>query len=120
MAIALNIAAKMTVTAGGVPILTPVFSQSVTPSDQNTFTGTPTIGTSAQLLDLGNVTSPGYVLIANLDATNYVEIDLATGMNVWPQKILPGGLIVLQPQSATLYAKAHTAPVGIYISATSR
>lgn len=117
MAIALNVTAKLSVNTGSTNISAPTFNQSVTPAGQNVFTAVQTIGTSSEIINVGDVTTIGYVLITNLDATNYVEIDNATGINVWPQKIKAGGFIILQPQSATLYAKANTGSVDIFISA---
>lgn len=38
------------------------------------------VGTSEEQLDFGAVATPGYALIKNLDATNYVEIRAGTGV----------------------------------------
>lgn len=38
------------------------------------------IGTSEEQLDFGEVVTPGYCLIVNRDATNYVELRPATGV----------------------------------------
>ena len=37
------------------------------------------VGTSEEPMILGDFTSPGFVIIKNLDATNYVEIKTGTG-----------------------------------------
>ena len=77
-----------------------------------------TIGTTAEALafgDLANLT--GGLLLKNNDATNYVEIDSASAMDKFPQKILPGKFIFLASQTLTIYAKANTAPISLSISA---
>ncbi len=66
------------------------------------------IGTGAETLNLGDVSTIGYTLIWNLDATNYVEIDSANSFDKFPQKIPAGKCIILAPQTTTIYAKANT------------
>lgn len=77
------------------------------------------IATSATAIDLGNISgAPKKLLIVNLDPTNYVEIDSANTFDKFPQKILPGGdVILLSPQTGTIYGKANTAAVLINIVA---
>ena len=58
----------------------------------------------AQGADLG---TPGYVLIINLDSTNYVEVGSTTG--VYDIKLKAGELSLHRHNSATIYAKANTA-----------
>ena len=58
----------------------------------------------AQGADLG---TPGYVLLKNLDATNYVEVGSTTG--VYDIKLLAGEVAIYRHNSATIYAKANTA-----------
>lgn len=41
--------------------------------------GTQTVGTSEEALAKGDITTPGYVFIRNLDATNFVKVRGATG-----------------------------------------
>ncbi len=90
---------------------------SVTQSGSNTAVLTQNIATSATQITLGNVSGvPPALLIRNLDATNYVEVDANTSFNGFPQKILPGAAILLAPEIATIYAKAHTTAVLVEIS----
>ena len=70
---------------------------------------TQTIGTSAELLDLGDITTPGMVLIFNNDEDNYVTIrGSSTGddlIKIMPQELSgPWRLGVTAP-----YAIANTA-----------
>lgn len=68
------------------------------------------VGTSeeelAQGADLGTL---GYVLILNLDSTNYVEVGSTTG--VYDIKIQAGEFACYRHNSATVYAKANTSAV---------
>ena len=66
------------------------------------------IGTSEEVLAQGaDLGTPGYVLVINLDATNYVEIGSTTG--VYDIKLLAGEPALYRHNSATIYAKANTA-----------
>ena len=58
----------------------------------------------AQSADLG---TPGYMLVKNLDSTNYVEIGSTTG--VYDIKLKAGEVALYRHNSATVYAKANTA-----------
>lgn len=73
------------------------------------------IGITAEALDVGaDIGTIGFLLIKNLDATNYVEIgsDNAVANNV--ALILPGQAVPIKPKSGvTLYGKANTAPVQV-------
>ena len=67
------------------------------------------IGTTAETLLLGDCANAAFILFKNLDPTNYVEVDSASAMTSFPQKVLPLGFILLSPETTTIYAKAHTA-----------
>lgn len=75
------------------------------------------IGTTAETIDFSDIATAGPVMITNLDATNYVEIDSASAMTSFPQKLLPGESILLRPETVTIYAKAHTAACNIKVVA---
>jgi hypothetical protein len=62
----------------------------------------------AQGADLG---TPGYILIKNLDSTNYVEIGSTTG--VYDIKLLAGEIALYRHNSATIYAKANTSSCNV-------
>lgn len=75
------------------------------PDNKNYITGTQTIGTSEETLDVGDVSSSGLIVVKNLDDTNYVEIGL-TGS--YPIKLKPGQFCVFPP-TGTIYALANSA-----------
>ncbi len=72
------------------------------------------IGTTSELLTLGDITgAPAFILIQNLDSTNFVEIGGDSGLTVFKLKILPGQSQLISPSSGTVYAKANTSTVRI-------
>lgn len=71
------------------------------------------VGTSEETLDFGDIASPGWYLIKNLDPTNYVQIGPAT--TVYQDKLLPGTFTMGYLSSSTLYAKANTAACNVLI-----
>jgi hypothetical protein len=80
--------------------------------------GTQLIGTAAEVLNLGEVSGDVALLFAkNLDATNFVEIALDSGMTQKFIKLRPGRFALLPPATATLYAKADTASCRLQIAA---
>ena len=66
------------------------------------------VGTSEEQLAQGaDLGTPGYMLIKNLDGTNYVEVGSTTG--VYDIKLKAGEVALYRHNSATVYAKANTA-----------
>ena len=76
--------------------------------------GTQTIGTTPELITLGNLTTPGMAQFTNTDATHYVEIGLLDTGTFYPvAKLLPGEPAQFRVGSgfARLAACANTAAV---------
>lgn len=76
-----------------------------------------TIATSATALNLGDIVSvdsstPGWILIFNMDATNYVTFRNGSG-GADLIKILPGEFALFRLATATPFALANTAAVQI-------
>jgi hypothetical protein len=79
------------------------------------------VGTSAEAVNLGDVSTVGYVLFKNMDATNYVELALAS--DVLSQifaKLLPGDIALIPLATATIYAMANTAGVNLLVCGVER
>lgn len=77
--------------------------------------GIQNIGTSAEAIDVGEMTSEGWAVFVNKDATNYIEIGWdATGFQS-AFKLLPGdfAIVPLNP-SRTWQAQANTAACNLY------
>lgn len=69
-------------------------------------------GTSDAALPLSALDTIGYILVENLDSTNFVELSAGTGGSFSSAKfakIRPGGVALLQPTATTVYIKADTA-----------
>lgn len=78
--------------------------------------GTVTIGTSEEDISFGDVV-PGYVILENLDPTNYVEIGPKSGgAMILYQKISAGCFAIIElGASVTMRAKANTAAVSLRV-----
>ena len=69
---------------------------------------TQTIGTSEEALVVGDVGTPGYIIIKNLDDTNYVTIRASAGA-ADVVKLLAGEVALFRLAAAAPYAIANTA-----------
>ena len=73
---------------------------------------TQSVGTSQEAIVIGEITTPGYMFIRNLDGTNYVEIrDGSSGADV--VKVRAGGVALFELATATPFAIANTSAVEI-------
>lgn len=71
-----------------------------------------TIGTSEEALVLGDVATPGYILVYNESTTNFVSIRSGTGTaNL--VKIPAGGIALFHCEASAPFAVADTAAVDI-------
>lgn len=76
--------------------------------------GTQTIGTTAELLGKGEITTPGFLVVKNMDATNYVEFEKATfSTTAGTVKLKAGEVACFRVASTTIYACANTAPCDV-------
>lgn len=76
------------------------------------------IGTSAEVIAFGDIAMPtAYLAITNLDATNFVELALDSGMVNKFAKLLPGAFCLFPPCTSAIYAKADTAAVTVQVGA---
>lgn len=110
MASELTISAELDFTKGTVSI------SKVGSSTKFTVTGTKyvqavqSIGVTAEALGLGDIGTPGYIIIFNRDATNFVEIrDGSGGADV--VKLKAGEFALFRLATATPYLIADTAIV---------
>ena len=72
--------------------------------------GTQSVGTTAELLGKGEITTPGYLIIKNTDATNYVEVEKATFTTAaGTVKLKAGEVAMFRSSSTTPYVCANTA-----------
>jgi hypothetical protein len=76
------------------------------------------VGTSAEAIVLGDVSTIGYVYLKNMDAANFVEIALDSGVSTLVfAKLKAGGIALFPAKTATMYAKADTAEVNLFVAA---
>lgn len=89
-------------------------SATVTVSGNNANGGIQTIGTTEEVIALGDVATPGYCRVLNTDATNYVEIGVKPSGTFYPCiKLKPAEVAVFRFGTTTPYAKANTGSVRI-------
>ena len=107
MANELRVTTKVNFSKGGA-VVTRSFSQDVTITGDAFTHGVQSVGTTEEELAQGaDVGTPGYVLIKNLDATNYVEVGSTTG--VYDIKLLAGEVALYRHNSGSVFAKSNTA-----------
>lgn len=93
------------------------FSRSADMAGSELILSVQSIGTTAEAVALGDVSTIGFLMIKNMDETNFVEIDSANTFDKFPQKLLAGDFILLKPQTTTIYAKANTSACSIVVQA---
>ena len=76
------------------------------------------IGTAAEAITVGDVSTIGYVMFKNMDSTNFVQLALDSGVSTQIfAKLLPGDFTIIKAATATMYAKADTANVNLFVMA---
>lgn len=81
--------------------------------------GVVSVTTSDAVVTLSNITTPGWIFVKNLDATNYFEIGPTSGGAIVKFiKLMPGEFAVFRlAASVTLRAQANTATCkGLFIA----
>lgn len=107
MANEIVLSVSLRATKGGASVSASV-SDSITMSGDDMEQGTQVIGTSAEAVTWGEITgAPKYVLLKNLDATNFVTVGFTNPPT--EMKLLAGESLLVPPTSANLYAIADTA-----------
>ena len=112
---------EITITAGLLASKTSAAISSGTLTKQQTMTGAEMVAATQVIatagtgtLDFGAITgAPGAIMIKNLDTANYVTLGLASEVSSPFAKIRAGALLLMEPGSDTIYAKANTAAVRI-------
>lgn len=65
------------------------------------------IGTSDETLPLGDVSTIGFVMLKNLDPTNFITV--GSDGTLYPIKLKPGEPCLVRWNAAAIHAKANTA-----------
>ncbi len=85
-----------------------IFTATLDITGESYIMGTQQIGTSEEvILQGGDLGTPGYIIIRNVDLTNYVELGITTG--VYSIKLKAEEVALFRVNGATLYANADTA-----------
>lgn len=81
--------------------------------------GMQVIGTAHELIDFGDLVTPGLLFMKNLDDTNYVEFGIIFAPNFYAVgQVSPGEIAFFRlADGVGFYMKADTAPCAVQISA---
>lgn len=88
---------------------------------ENFTTATPTlanynydsIGTSAEALDISDIATVEFIIIKNLDGTNYIEIDANYSASFSADIQVDAGKVVIFKPSGVVQAKANTSACNV-------
>jgi len=80
--------------------------------------GVVSVGTTEETISFGDI-SPGYVMMQNLDDTNFVDFGNATGDLDYTLEAGGGLALVKMKSGTTLYMKADTASCDVLIQAVN-
>lgn len=107
---------NLTVRKGAAIINPGAITETLTMVGDDSLQATQVVGTSAEALNLGEVSGvPAVVLIQNRDTTNFVLVGFTNPPT--EIKILPGGALLMTPATGTIYAKADTAACRVLVCA---
>ena len=111
MANEITITAKLLCQNGNFEASTNASRISVTQSALGCQKAVQEIGTSYEQVILGDVSTEGYAMFRNLDATNFIQLGLDGGASLTPVVRLKAGEVALFriDAGATIFAKADTA-----------
>ena len=116
MANEITILSDLAVKKGGVNYQLPLNRQSVTQTGTRLKDVVINVGTSEVSLAINDVGTPGYVVLRNLDGTNYVQWGIAT--TVYTGRMLAGesaNPFRIDAGVTTLYLKANTAACDVRV-----
>lgn len=115
MADEITISASMSMSNGNLNVTAQVPNYQADQTTAKYAKGTQTTGFAAhEALDLGDLTTPGYIVVRNNDATNFIEVGVDdAGVFVPVIKVRPGESAgpLYVADGATLYVQADTADV---------
>lgn len=108
MANELTITASLAFAKGSVSVSLAKSAAQFTVSGTKYYQGVQTVGTSEEALELGDISTGGYCLLINRDATNYVSVRSGTGAaNLI--KVKAGEPALFRVEAAAPYVIANTA-----------
>ena len=118
MANEINVSCSLSSSKNGAAISSGQFTKTADMTGDQMITNVQIVGTAAEALNLGDVSTIGYTLFKNMDATNYVDISLINDGSTPFCTLKPGDVSLIKLSTATVYAKANTAPVNLLVYST--
>lgn len=118
MANEISVTCSLSASKNGAAISSGQLSDTADMAGDQMLTNVQVVGTTEEAINLGDVSTIGYVAFKNMDPTNYVELALDSLVTAQVfAKLLPGDITILKAKTATMYAKANTAPVNLLVHA---
>ena len=116
MANEISFTASLSISKGGVNI-SGSGSATVTMAGNNLLGTVQNIGAATEAIAIGDMTTPGYLWVKNLDATNFIQIGLTNPVNAGNAmvKLLPGEFALMPTRQTAIYALADTAPCDLEV-----
>lgn len=117
MANEITLSASLVLNKSGQSISGTVSGLAITQSGTNNIGSVQNIGTTSEALSFGDVATPGYLFLKNLDSTNFVNFDLNNPAVAGTSfcKLLPGECALIPTRQTAIYAKADTAACDVYV-----
>ena len=119
--ITLNGTLQVSIGAAGGAVVGVATPAAINQVGTNSIGNVQNIGTTTEAIVLGDVTTIGYLMLINLDATNFVSVGLATPVTTGPgnafAKLLPGEFCIIPTRQTVIYALADTAACDVFVVA---
>lgn len=119
MANEITLTAGLSIIKNGASVSGAISGLRISQTGNNSIGNIQNVGTTTEQLSFGDVTTPGYLFVKNLDATNFVLVSLATPAISGTSfaKLLPGEAFVIPTRQTTVYAIADTAACDVLVVA---
>ena len=113
----ITVSAQLSVSFGTGGSISGASAEQLTQSGSHSIDNIQSVGTTAEAIVLGDLANAAFILIENLDNTNYVEIALDNSITQIVSKLKPGGMCLISPETVTIYGKANTAACNCRVTA---
>jgi hypothetical protein len=117
MANEITISCSLSITKNGATVASS-YAGNATLAGEDMLTNTQNVGTSAEAVVVGDLASAGYAFFKNMDATNFIQLALDSGVSTQIfAKLLPGEISLVKLATTTIYAKADTGACRLLVTA---
>lgn len=115
MANEISVSCSLSASKNGAAIASGQLTDTNDMSGDQMITNVQAIGTAAEAVVLGDVSTISYTVFKNMDATNYVDLSLNADASAPFAKLRAGEIALVPLATATIYAKANTAGINLLV-----